>query len=288
MQKQPVNRLLAAMALSGQAFVRPRFDPLAPIQEPVVRDRNVCGVRDSFLFAQDGDQAGGGGVKFTPEQQAKVDEILKGRLAEVEAKNAKERDALTAKLKEFEPLAGQLTELQKKIAEAEAEKQTALEQKSLEGKSELEKLQINFDKLQKKLKEDEASFAAKLAEHNKMLETERSGRIEDAKRNWATQVLASGAADGMSEYAINALLSEAQFELDDNRRVKTVMFEGGKHEKPADVAAAFYKARPGFAKPPPGGAGGNRGNGLGGGNGLESHSSIEGLLGAGLAARTGS
>lgn len=284
MRKQTVNTLLSAMALSGQAFLRPEYDALR-VPDPVSRDSNICGVRDSFLFDQDNGAGGGGGGKKIPEElQGTVNEIVKGRLAEEAAKFDKERQGFAAKLKEFEPLAAQIADLQKRIGEADAEKQAALEAKSNEGKSELQILQANFDKAQKTAKDIQAALDAKTNEFTKLLETERNGRVDDAKRNWATQVLAAGAADGMSEYAINALLAEGQFELDDNRRVKKVTFEGGVHEKPADVSAAFFKARPGFAKPPAGGSGDRRGN-SGNANQLEQHSSIEGLLGTGLDAR---
>lgn len=268
MHTKSATTVLLAASLAGAIFRRPAFDALRMPDPDIGGGSNLCGItsdptaRGFLLSPEDG---AGGGVQFTPEQQAKVDAIVQKRLADTEKKHGDEKAALTAKLKELETLAGSVKDLETKLAASEVEKQAAAEEAALKGKSDLEKLQHNFDKAQKAIKESEAKFAADMAKLTQERDAERNGRTDDAKLNWVTQALASGAAEGMSPYAIRALLDEGQFEIDDKRQITKVTFEGKTLEKQTDVASEFFKARPGFAKAPPGGAGTPRGGNPGAG-----------------------
>lgn len=280
MHTRKLSTFLLASAISGYAFARPEIDPLRVPDCDRSESSTLCGIRSLLYAPDDGNGGGGGGADDKKFSQADLDKAIGDRLGKLKAEKADLEARFTAQKTEFDAIKAQFGELS-----GAAEK--AREEAELKGKSELEKLQIQFDKAQKKLAETETARQADLAKLTKDLEGERGGRIEDAKRNWATQVLASGAADGMSQYAIQALLSEGEFEIDENRQIKKVTFEGAVLEKPADVSTAFYKARPGFAKPAQGGSNQPRGNGAGGqGNGMDQATSIEGLLGAGLAARS--
>lgn len=274
------------MALTGYAFSRVQRDPLRVPDPEHGGGSTLCGITSDptgrgFLLEEDKGAGGGGaGVTFDEKQQAKVNEIVQAEKAKLTAKLDDQKKLFDAQAAEFATLKESLGALQKAA-------DTAREEGELKGKTDLEKLQHQFDKAQKQIKDGETTYTAKLAELTKSLETERGGRVDDAKRNWATSVLAAGAREGMSTYAIQALLNEGQFEIDDNRQVTKVTFEGGAYDKPAEVAAAFYKARPGFAKPVDGGTDHPRHARGGNGSGMDSHSSIAGAIGAGLAERSG-
>ena len=282
MSKRSVNMLLNALALTGQSATRPQFDALR-VPEPSGLGSTLCGITSDptargFLLSSDGDPAASGDEKKF--SQADLDKIINERLGKEKVKFEEQKKLFTTQSAEFEKIKEQLAELQ-----VSAER--AREEGELKGKSELEKLQINFDKATKRIEAMTNEHKTSLAKMEQDLASERNGRVDDAKRTWATQVLSSGAADGVAPYAIQALLSEGQFDIDDKRQISRVTFEGGAYEKPADLAAAFYKARPYFAKAPEGGSNHPRGNGGGAnpGNGLGDHTSVESLLSAGMAQR---
>lgn len=302
MNHRPINTLLIAASLAGAAFSRQRFDALR-VPEPEHGGGSICGITSRALergplFAEGGGDGGGAGgaggggdggagaggaggagdgdKKFS---QAEVNRMMQDRVSkatkELEAKDAQ----LTQLVKDMDVLKTQ-------VAEAETIKQKALEDEQTKGMTAVQKAEHSLAQAQETIKTLKGEHTTALAKVTAELEAERNGRVDDAKRNYVTTVLAGGAATGMAGYAAAALLSEGEFHLDEKRQVTKVTFEGQAFDKPSELAAAFYKARPGFAKPVEPGTGNRGAGGAGQANGLESHQTVGSLLATGFQGRT--
>lgn len=200
------------------------------------------------LFApDDGAGAGGGGGAggertFT---QADLDRIVGERLA-------KQAD----KLKALEAQTTRLTEIEQKLAEADAREQKAREEAELKGKSEVEKLQIQIQKATDAAKAKEAEWLEKLQGAERLRTDAEQKFVGHVKRSAiADALLAAGVVKTASADAALSFLSSAQIELDDDHQVKSVIVGGKSFDKPAEAAKHFLTEKPYFAESPPGGSG---------------------------------
>jgi hypothetical protein len=249
----------------GAPFARLQIDPFRIPDPDVGAGRStICGVTNDptvrgFLLAPDGDGGSGGGGAFTAEQQAKVDEIVKREKASEKAKAEKQINELTAKLKELEPLAAKISEFEAKFADVEKEKAAAAEEAAMKGKTELEKKDIALSKLQTSIKEWEAKFAKAEADFKAQVESMNAQTITREKRRIATELLSSGAAEGMAKHAVREFLAEGDVELNEKFEPVKFTYDGRPFEKAADLVSEFYKLNKGMALPPEGGNGTPRG-----------------------------
>jgi hypothetical protein len=212
----------------------------------------ITALTRGLLLDQDSGAGGGGGaVTFTPEQQAKVDQIIQERLAKAKAEAADAKKAHDALKAEFEGMRGKLDELG-----SAAEK--AREEAELKGKSDIEKLQHQFEKAQKALKDQEAAAAKKIAEAEAAKSATEKNLQDYVKRNVALSALTGGLAEGAADDAVVSFLAGAEVELDEKLSVKSIVYGGKAFDKPEEAAASFFASKPHFAKAPPGGSGGPR------------------------------
>jgi hypothetical protein len=213
---------------------------------------SITALTRGLLLNQEGaGGAGGGAVTFTAEQQAKVDQIVQERLAKAKAEAADAKKAHDALKAEFDGIKGKMDELSTAAA-------TAREEAELKGKSDLEKLQHQYDKAQKLLKDQETAAAKKIADSEAAAKATESRLHDYVKRSAALSALSSGLADGAAEDAVQSFLSGAEVELDEKLGVKSIQFGGKTFDKPEEAAASFFTAKPHFAKAPAGGSGGPR------------------------------
>lgn len=231
--------------------------------------------RESLFAPDDGGGGGGGGSEKTF-TQADVDRIVQERVGK-----------LKDQLKASEGLAAKLAEIEAKLAEADERETKAREEAELKGKTELEKLQIQLQKATDKSKLAESEWTKRLAEATAAAEAASGRHVEYVKRHLVTSALNdAGLAKGAGKAAALAFLTEAQLELDENHEIKSVAVAGKSFPKIGEAAAQFLTDNPYFKGPGPGGSGTPRnGNGAPGGNALEQHTSVESLIGAGLAQR---
>lgn len=208
----------------------------------------------AIVRSPEGEPGGGGGggggagvgeAKFTQEQ---VNKIVQERLGKVQ-------DELRA----AKEIAAKVTDLEKRLADADAEKQKAADEAEVKGKTELEKIQIQLKKAQDAFKADTDKWSRERAEFEGKLKESGQKLTDFVKRHHVLPHLASGAADGAAKVAEMAFFAEAQIELGEDNVLKSISVGGKSFEKAEDAAKHFYSTAPYLAKPPTsGGAGSDR------------------------------
>lgn len=244
--------------------------------------------RDRLLFAPDDGQGSGAPgtsgnatppakVEFSPEQHAHVDNIIKERLGREAAK--------------YKPLESKVAEYETKLREVEEQRQAeAAQRQQAEEAARLEKMSVD-DKLKhyqtqhsEELKRRESKYAQDIAAKEQLAARVSEEFTSYVKRGQVMAAVVPGAAEGLSEYAVDAFLRDSQVELNETREVSEVVVKGKRFTDMASAAKYWFELTPAFAKAPAGGAGGPRRGGAGF-NGQTGDRPAVDLISLGLAGR---
>lgn len=201
------------------------------------------------LFAPEEESGAGGGASsektFT---QADLDRIVQERVGK-----------LKDQLKALGEQASRVSEIEKKLAEADAREQAAREEAELKGKSELEKLQHQLQKASEGRKSAESEWARKLAELETGKVQAEQRFVDHVKTNAVKDALrAAGLVAGADKAASLAFLTEAQIELGADMSFTSIAVAGKSFTSPVDAAKEFLAQNPYFAAAPQGGSGSPR------------------------------
>ncbi len=235
--------------------------------------------RPSEILRSPEPEGGGGGEAKLSLTQAEFDALIQKRVG-----------PLQEKLKAAEPLNAKIAELEKRLGEADAEKTKAAEEAELKGKTELEKLQIQLQKATEGRKTADSEWQKRIAEAGAQAEAAVKEKQDYVRRHLVTSALNdAGLAKGAGKAAAMAFIAEAQIELTDTHDgFKSVAIGGKSFDKAGDAAKHFLAENPYFAAAPSGGAGTPRGTNGGAQLPVDQHTSLEGLLTAGLQQRAAS
>ena len=282
MRTQRTPLLLATIA--AYAFGRNACDPFAIPDPDIGGGSSICGITQRGVgnercHAPDDGSNGGNSAKKIELTQEELDAIVQKRVGPLQEK-LKAKDALDAKV----------AELEKRLGEADAEKAKAAEEAELKGKSELDVMKIQLQKATEKSKVAEAEWQKRIAEATAQAESAAKDKQDYVRRHLVTSALNdAGLAKGAGKAAAMAFLAEAQIELTETQDGHKSIAVGGKSfDKPADAAKHFLTENPYFAAAPAGGAGTPRNANGGGTASVDQHTSLEGLLAAGLQQRAAS
>lgn len=269
---QPTKPKHSARSFADYAFGGSRLDAMH-MTEPRISG-SVCGVLNSVLYSPDVEPGGGGGGDDKRFTQADLDRVVTERLKRESAKYA-----------DYDQIKAQVADLAKKNAESEADAQRRAEEAELKGKSEAEQGKIQLAKATENYKKLEAERAKERAEFEGQLKSEREAHLGFRKQTQVQSALnAAGLAKGADKFAVQAFLSEAQIELDEQHGIKSIAVGGQSFSKLDEASKKFLADNPLFAAPAQGGSGGPRSafGGAGGGS-VDNINTLTGLLSAGLA-----
>jgi hypothetical protein len=236
-------------AFASLAFGQGRPDAFSMPDEPRIAS-SICGITSLFgvrgpLFDEDKGAGGGGEKTF---KQEDVDRIVQERVGKMKT----QLDAATEALKELDAI-------KTKLADADKERQDALDAKELEGKSAEDKLKIQLTKASDLLKAKEAEWAKKHSDAEALAKQHETRFVDHVKRSAVTDALvASGVLGSAVGDAAQSFLGEAQLELDEKHGIKSLVVGGKTFEKPADAAKHFLSTKPYYASAPSGGSGNPR------------------------------
>jgi len=204
--------------------------------------------------------------------QADLDRIVGERLGKTRAEMAR--------------LSSEHAAAQEALAARETELGTIREETELKGKSELERLQHQIEKLTQGSRKTEQEWAQKVSAAEKQAASAAEKHVSYLKRSQiSTALVGAEVVPAALDDALGSFLATADIDTDEDGKIVRVLVGGKPFASTIDAAKHFLAEKPHFAKAAPGGAGGKRRVGIPGDNGESEAFSPAQLISMGRASR---
>jgi len=169
---------------------------------------------------------------------------------------------------EMTKLAQEHKATQEALAARETELQTIRDDVELNGKSELERLQHQIEKLTSGAKKTEHEWSQRLATAERAASDASEKHISYLRRTQVSSALvAAEVVPAALDDALGSFVAAADIESDDAGNITSIIVGGKPFTSAADAAKHFLSEKPHFAKAAAGGSGTKRRAGLPGDNG---------------------